>query len=91
MTFLRIVISLYLFCLSMISAQTLSRLSRGKTGTHFSGSCLNGGTAGRDKTPAAPCRFFAILAGKCGFAGQPERRGDRSGARGIGNANRVLT
>jgi hypothetical protein len=26
-------------CLSMISAQTLSRLSRGKTGFHFSGSC----------------------------------------------------
>jgi hypothetical protein len=93
MTFLRIVISLYLFCLSMIFAQTISRLSRGKTGTHFSDHALamNGGTAGRDKTPAAPCRFFAILAGKCGFAGQPERRGDRSGARGIGNANRVLT
>jgi hypothetical protein len=94
MTFLRIVISLYLFCLSMISAQTLSRLSRGKTGTHFfriMHLAMNGGTAGRDKTPAAPCRFFAILAGKCGFAGQPERRDDRSGARGIGNANRVLT
>ena len=28
------------FCLSMISAQTLSRLSRGKTGIHFSGSCF---------------------------------------------------
>ena len=40
-----------------------------------------GGTARRDKTPAAPCRFIEILAGKCGFAGQPERRNDRSGAR----------
>ncbi|MEH2507653.1 hypothetical protein V1290_006464 [Bradyrhizobium sp. AZCC 1578] len=39
MTFLRIVISLYLFDLSMISAQTRSRLSRWKTGFHFSGSC----------------------------------------------------
>ena len=37
------------------------------------------------------CRFFEILAGKCGFAGQRERRDDRNGARGIGNANRVLT
>jgi hypothetical protein len=37
-----------------------------------------GGTAGRDKTPAAPCRFIEILAGKCGFAGQRERRNDRS-------------
>jgi hypothetical protein len=29
-----------------------------------------GGTAGRDKTPAAPCRFIEILTGKCGFIGQ---------------------
>jgi len=50
-----------------------------------------GGTAGRDKTPAAPCRFFTILAGKCGFAGQPERRGHGSDAREIGNAIPVLT
>jgi len=94
MTFLRIVISLYLFCLSMISAQTLSRLSRRENRYPLfpdHALAMNCGTAGRDKTPAAPCRFFAILAGKCGFAGQPERRGDRSGARGIGNANRVLT
>ena len=50
-----------------------------------------GGTAGRDKTPAAPCRYFKILAGKCGFTGQPERRNHRSGDREIGNAIPVLT
>jgi hypothetical protein len=50
-----------------------------------------GGTAGRDKTPAAPCRFIKILAGKCGFAGQPERRGHGSKAREIGNAIPILT
>jgi hypothetical protein len=50
-----------------------------------------GGAARRDKTLAAPCRFFAILAGKCGFAGQPERRFDGSNARENGNAIPVLT
>ena len=50
-----------------------------------------GGTARRDKTLAVPCRCFEILAGKCGFAGQPERRNDGSNARGNGNANPVLT
>jgi len=38
MTFLRIVIPLYLFL-------NASRLSRGKTGTHFSGSCSSGNRA----------------------------------------------
>ena len=28
------------YCLRMISAQALTRLSRGKTATHFSGSCF---------------------------------------------------
>jgi hypothetical protein len=32
-----------------------------------------------------------ILAGKCGFAGQPERRFDGSGARENGNVIPVLT
>ena len=50
-----------------------------------------GGTARRDKTLAVPCRFIEILAGKCGFAGQPERRCDGSDARGNSNANPVLT
>ena len=49
------------------------------------------GTARRDKTPAVPCRFIEILAGKCGFAGQRERRNDGSNAREIGNANPILT
>ena len=40
-----------------------------------------GGTARRDKTLAVPCRCFEILAGKCGFAGQAERRNDGSNAR----------
>jgi hypothetical protein len=38
-----------------------------------------------------PCRCFEILAGKCGFAGQPERRNDGSKAERNGNANPVLT
>jgi hypothetical protein len=29
-----------------------------------------GGTAGREKKPAVPCRVIEILAGKGGFAGQ---------------------
>jgi hypothetical protein len=49
------------------------------------------GAARRDKTLAAPCRFFEILAGKCGFAGQLERQNDVSNARGIGNAISILT
>jgi hypothetical protein len=49
------------------------------------------GAARRDKTLAAPCRFFEILAGKCGFTGQPERRCDGSNARANGNAIPVLT
>jgi len=49
------------------------------------------GTARRDKTPAAPCRFIEILTGKCGFTGQPERRFDGSNARENGNAIPVLT
>jgi hypothetical protein len=51
----------------------------------------NGGTARRDKTLAVPCRYFEILAGKCGFAGQPERRIDGSNTRGNGNAIPILT
>jgi hypothetical protein len=39
MTFLGIIIPLDLFDLSMISAQTRSASSRGKAGSHFSGSC----------------------------------------------------
>jgi hypothetical protein len=68
-------------------------LSRGKTGSHFSGSCSEGkgGTVRRDKKLTAPCRCFEILAGKCGFASQPERRNDGSDRSGIGNANAVLT
>ena len=50
-----------------------------------------GGAVRRDKTLTAPCRFIEILAGKCGFAGQPERRIHVSNARGNGNANPVLT
>jgi len=50
-----------------------------------------GGTARRDKTLTVPCRCFEILAGKCGFAGQPERRDDGSDRGGNGNANPVLT
>jgi len=50
-----------------------------------------GGAARRDKSLAAPCRFIEILAGKCGFTGQPERRFDGSNARGNGNAIPVLT
>ena len=50
-----------------------------------------GGAARRDKTLAAPCRFSEILAGKCGFAGQPERRFDGSGAGENGNAIPFLT
>jgi hypothetical protein len=50
-----------------------------------------GGAARRDKTLTAPCRCFEILAGKCGFAGQLERRFDGSGARGKGNAIPILT
>ena len=38
-----------------------------------------------------PCRCFEILAGKCGFNGQLERRNDGSGAERNGNVNPVLT
>ena len=50
-----------------------------------------GGTARRDKKLTVPCRCFEILAGKCGFDGQPERRNDGSEAERNGNANPVLT
>jgi hypothetical protein len=50
-----------------------------------------GGTARRDKKLAVPCRCFEILAGKCGFAGQPERRNDGSKAERNGNAIPILT
>src|SRR6266496_1721688 len=54
MTFPRIVIPLQLFDLSMISAQTrFPRLSRGKTGTHFSGSCSRPAV---NIVPAGPVR-----------------------------------
>ncbi len=43
------------------------------------------------KTLAAPCRYIEILAGKCGFTGQPERRSDASNACRNGNAISVLT
>jgi hypothetical protein len=49
------------------------------------------GTAGRDKTPAAPCRFINILAVKCGFAGQAERPNDRSERPANSNAIALLT
>ena len=41
--------------------------------------------------PAVPCRFIEIAAGKCGFAGQLERRLDGSDPRTRGNAIPVLT
>jgi len=41
--------------------------------------------------PAVPCRVIEILAGKCGFADQPERRWDGSDPRARGNAISVLT
>ena len=50
-----------------------------------------GGTARRDKKLTVPCRCFEILAGKCGFDGQLERRNDGSEAGRNGNANPVLT
>ena len=50
-----------------------------------------GGTARRDKKLTVPCRCFEILAGKCGFDGQLERRNDGSKAARNGNANPVLT
>jgi hypothetical protein len=50
-----------------------------------------GGTARRDKKLTVPCRCFEILAGKCGFDGQPERRNDGSNRGENGNANPVLT
>jgi hypothetical protein len=43
------------------------------------------------KKPAVPCRVIEIVAGKCGFAGQPERRFDGSDPLAIGNAICVLT
>jgi hypothetical protein len=52
---------------------------------------IRGGTARRDKKLTVPCRCFEILAGKCGFNGQLERRNDGSGAERNGNANPVLT
>ena len=63
-------------------------------GCEWAASILNrdkGGAARRDKTLTAPCRFVEILAGKCGFAGQLERRFDGSNARGKGNAIPLLT
>jgi hypothetical protein len=62
---------------------------RAKTGPMAFGK--RGGTARRDKKLTAPCRCFEILAGKCGFDGQPERRNDGSEAERNGNANPVLT
>jgi hypothetical protein len=50
-----------------------------------------GGTVRRDKKLTVPCRCFEILAGKCGFTGQPERRNDGSNPREIGNAIPILT
>jgi hypothetical protein len=50
-----------------------------------------GGTARRDKKLAAPCRCFEIPAGKCGFAGQAERRNNGSKASRNGNAIPILT
>jgi hypothetical protein len=43
------------------------------------------------KKPAVPCRFIAILAGKGGFAGQPDATKDGSDARKPRNAIAVLT
>jgi len=60
-------------------------------GLWFENASIKGGTARRDKTLAVPCRFIKILAGKCGFAGQPERPNDGSNACGNGNAISVLT
>jgi len=50
-----------------------------------------GGTARRDKTLAAPCRYIKILAGKCGFAGQWSDESHGSNARENGNAISILT
>jgi hypothetical protein len=54
-----------------------------------------GGRQGWDrqtlKKPAVPCRVIEIVTGKCGFAGQLERRVDGSDPFGIGNAISVLT
>jgi hypothetical protein len=41
--------------------------------------------------PAVPCRVIEIVTGKCGFAGQPERRFDGSDPFEIGNAICILT
>ena len=41
--------------------------------------------------PAVPCRVIEIMAGKCGFADQVERRFDGSDPLGRGNANPNLT
>jgi hypothetical protein len=41
--------------------------------------------------PAVPCRVIEIVAGKCGFADQPERRYDGSDPPARGNAISVLT
>jgi pimeloyl-ACP methyl ester carboxylesterase len=41
--------------------------------------------------PAVPCRIIEIVAGKCGFADQPERRYDGSDPHTRGNAIPVLT
>lgn len=43
------------------------------------------------KKPAVPCRVIEMVARKCGFAGQPERRLDRSDPGARGNAISVLT
>jgi hypothetical protein len=43
------------------------------------------------KKPAVPCRVIEIAAGKCGFAGQPERQQDGSDPTTHGNAISVLT
>jgi hypothetical protein len=41
--------------------------------------------------PAVPCRLIEILAWKCGFAGQPERRCEGSDPASFDNAICVLT
>jgi hypothetical protein len=43
------------------------------------------------KKLAVPCRVIEIVAGKCGFAGQPKRLWEGSYLFTIGNAISVLT
>jgi hypothetical protein len=52
---------------------------------------IKGGTARRDKNRRSRAASLKFLAGKCGFASQPERRFHGSDRNGIGNAIPILT